>query len=154
NDAVRSYTDGNNNVTRHHYDGFDRYKGYTNAVGATKTQSLDEAGNVVKVAVFGENRGRMPLMEATYHFDEWNRVYRVNKAWYDFSNGAPIGQSKWNGEKGLVSTLLEYADNGLPGKVWMETDNVLAFEYDGVGRVVKMTNLAGGEVSFDYDENN
>src|SRR5262245_40838395 len=146
NGAVRSYTDGNNNVTRHHYDGFHRYKGFTNPVGTTKTQSFDETGNVVKVAVVEENRERGPLMEAMYHFDQWNRVYRVDQVWHDPSSGKPLGQSKWNGEKGMCSTLLEYSENGLPGKVWTEADNVLAVGYDGVGRIIKIKDLMEEEV--------
>src|SRR5207249_4118145 len=41
----------------------------------------------------------------------------------------------------------------LPGKVWTESDNVLGFEYDGVGRIAVMNDLTREEVSFEYDEN-
>lgn len=162
NGAVRTSTDGNGNTTTHNYDGFHRYKGFTNPIGTKKTQWFDEADNVVRVeidglatkkSIFGY-RGSAPLMEAKYYFDQWNRMYRVDKAWHNHSNGDKLGESQWNGEKGIVSTVLEYAQNGLPGKVWTETGNVVGVEYDGVGRVVQMKDLTGEEFSFEYDENN
>lgn len=163
NSAVRTYTDGNGKITMHHYDGFHRYKGFIDSVGTKKTQWFDEADNIVRVEIDGdtgfvtdkhENPGSTPLMETKYNFDQWNRVYRVDQAWRDSSNGQELGQSKWNGEKGIVSTVVEYAENGFPGKVWTESENVLATEYDGVGRIVKMKDLTGEEFSFEYDENN
>ncbi len=165
NGAVRTSINGNGNTTTYHYDGFHRYKGFTNPVGTKKTQWFDEADNVVRVEIDSDSGlatkksrvrhpGSAPLMEAKYHFDQWNRAYRVDKAWHNHSNGDELGESKWNGEKGIVSTVLEYAENGLPGKVWTETDNVVGVEYDGVGRVVQMKDLTGEEFSFEYDENN
>jgi YD repeat-containing protein len=165
NGALRTYTDGNGKKTTHHYDGFHRYKGFTNPIGTKKTQWFDEADNVVRVEIDGDkgsatkksrvgHRGSAPLMETNYNFDQWNRVYRVDKAWHNHSNGHTLGKSQWNGEEGIVSTILEYAENGLPGKVWTETDNVVGFEYDGVGRVIQIKDLTGEEFSFEYDENN
>ena len=165
NGALRSYTDGNDETTAHHYDGYHRYKGFTSPIGTRKTQWFDEADNVVRVAIDNANdlattkseidhSGRVPLMEANYHFDQWNRPYRVDKAWHDHSTGRPLGKSKWNGEKGIVSTVTEYGENGLLGKVWTESNNVVAVEYDGVGRIVKTGDLTGEEFFFDYDENN
>ncbi|PYJ44744.1 MAG: hypothetical protein DME85_14455, partial [Verrucomicrobia bacterium] len=55
NGAVRSQTDGNGNTTTHHYDGFQRYRGFTDPLGTTKKQSFDEADNVVRVRVDGDN---------------------------------------------------------------------------------------------------
>jgi YD repeat-containing protein len=164
NGSIRTVADGNGNETSHHYDGFQRYKGYRNAAGTGKRQWFDAAGNVVRVkiedgdslAMTGskDDQGRVPLMEMRYHFDEWNRAYRVDKAWHDAVTGEKLGRSKWDGEKGVVSTLLEYAENGLLGRVWTESDNVLAFEYDGVGRIATMQDLTGDQVFFEYDENN
>lgn len=165
NGAVRTYTDGNGKTTAHHYDGYHRYKGFTSPIGTKKTQWFDEADNVVRVEIANANAGtakktgvghggRVPLMEARYHFDQWNRASRVDKAWHDPSTGHPLGKSKWNGEEGIVSTVVEYAENGLPGKVWTETNNVVSVEYDGVGRAVKTRDLTGEEFFVQYDENN
>ncbi|HMH50790.1 MAG TPA: DUF6531 domain-containing protein [Candidatus Acidoferrum sp.] len=164
NGAVRIHTDTNGNRTTHHYDGFQRYRGFTDPAGTTKNQWFDEANNVVRVRVDGDTgsaphdpqdarRERAPLMEAHYHFDQWNRAYRTDQAWHDPATGTALGDSQWNGEKGIVSTVVEYAENGRPGKVWSETGNVAAFEYDGAGRLTAIMDLTGEGCSLEYDEN-
>src|SRR6185369_11030970 len=164
NGAARSRTDGNGNRTVHHYDGFQRYRGFTDPVGTTKTQWFDEASNVVRVRVDGDNgsptkpsktgrRDIWPLMEAHYHFDQWNRAYRMDQAWHDPATGNALGASNWNGEKGIVSTVVEYGENGLPGKVWSEAGNVVALEFDGAARLTALKDLTGEEFLFEYDEN-
>jgi YD repeat-containing protein len=165
NGALSSYTDGNGETTAHHYDGYHRYKGFTSPIGTRKTQWFDEADNVVRVEIENpkdmatrksgvDDSSSVPFMQAKYHFDQWNRPYRVDKAWHDHSTGHPLGKSKWNGETGIVSTVMEYGENGLLAKIWTETNNVVAVEYDGVGRIVKTGDLTGEESFFEYDENN
>lgn len=165
NGAVRTYTDGNGGKTMYHYDGFQRHKGFTNAVGTRWSRWFDEADNVVRIEIADDSglttkkskvgqRGKVPLTAAQCHFDEWNRVYRVDQRWFNLSNGDKLGESKWNGEKGMVSMVLEYAENGLLGKMWTETENVLAVDYDGIGRAIRAYDLTGEQLFLDYDENN
>ena len=146
----RSQADGNGNKTTRHYDGFQRPRGFTDPAGTRKTQWFDEAGNVVRVRVDTDGKA---LMEAWYHFDQWNRPYRLDQAWLDPLTGAPLGQSRWTGEKGVVSTVVEFAPNGLPGKVWSEAANVAELEYDGAGRLTGLADLTGDAYRFGYDEN-
>ena len=160
NGALSGQTDGAGNMTTHHYDGFHRYKGFTSPIGSRKTQWFDEADNVVRVAIDGADGGNQSatgrlvrLMDATYHFDQWNRAYRVDRSWHDQATGELLGNSKWNGQKGVVSTILEYADNGLPARVWTEAGNVVAVEYDGAGRIVRASDSTGEDCALEYDQN-
>ena len=127
NGAARAYTDGNGNRTTHHYDGFQRYRGFTDPGGTTKNQWFDEADNVVRVRVAGNDgapskasetaRGESePLTDVHFHFDQWNRAYRMDQAWRDLATGRALGQSTWNGETGIMSTVVEYARERAPGK--------------------------------------
>lgn len=161
--AVRSRTDGNGHTTTHRYDGFHRYKGSTDPLGASRTHWLDETGNVVRIAIDGASDGaskrstkrrpgRAALMEVAYHFDEWDRVYRVDEAWRDEA-GRSLGSSNWDGTEGVVSMLVEYAEDGRPGRLWAETGNVVSLTRDGLGRICETRDLSGEGSSIEYDEN-
>ena len=49
--------------------------------------------------------------------------------------------------------VIEYAENGLTGRIWTETDDILDIEHDAAGNVVRIKYSTGEELSFDYDEN-
>lgn len=148
--SPRSRSDGDGNTTVHRYDGFERYQGFTDPSGTMKHQSLDEAGNVVAVTVSDAKR---ILMEAQYQVDELNRVFRIDRAWRDLDTGEPSGKSEWDGTNGVVSTVIEYGDNGRPSRVWNESHNIAAYAYDGCARLTAVTDSTGQEMSLAYDEN-
>lgn len=162
NGAIRTRTDGNGHTYTNRFDGFHRFLGFTDPLGTSKTQSLDAAGNVVRVAiegVSGASTGRrraradgLPLMEAAYHVDEWNRVHRIDRAWRD-TEGRPLGSSGWADEPGVVSMLIEYADDGLPGALWSEGGNVTTVDRDEAGRIASVGDLTGETWSVDWDDN-
>src|SRR5262249_12261010 len=133
--SPRTWTDGDGNTTQHQYDGFGRYRGFTNPAGTTKHQTLDEVGNVVAVAITEDHRS---LMEARYRVDEWNRVFRIDRAWRDIETGRPSGKTRWDGTGGIVSTVIEYGENGRPDRVWYESGNIVEYAYDGCGRLTAL----------------
>lgn len=159
-----SMTDGRGETTRYHFDGFHRYQGFTNAGGAAKRQSFDEAGNVTRIEVTGDaglvnERGEpdeakaRSLLEIFYKYDELNRRVRGDRAWRDPATGEALGTSRLNREEAVVSTFVEFGDNHRPSRVFYETGNVLSLEYDGADRVVAASDATGESVSFEYDEN-
>jgi YD repeat-containing protein len=156
NGALRTVTDGNGGKTTIHYDGFERECGLTDAVGTVLTRRLDEAGNVVGVAVndpgAAADDAAEPLLEATYEYDEWDRVVRVDEAWRD-ADGKPIGASGWDGREGVVSSVVEYGPDGRAARVWQEGGNVVAVVRDGAGRVAVVEGATGETLSFRYDDN-
>ena len=162
NGLLRARVDGNGGTTTHHYDEFHRYAGFTDATGVRVTQSRDVAGNVIGVVVQDAidvkrlrdhgRHPRVPLMETSYQFDEWNRVNRVVRAWHD-SSGRALGKSNWDGTAGVVSTVLEYAADGRLGKIWAETGNTVSIEHDALGRIVTIGDETGESCSIDYDVN-
>jgi YD repeat-containing protein len=149
--GVRRQTDGNGSTTTIHYDGFQRCRGITDPAGTTRSQWFDAAGNVVRVRVGGA--AGVSLMEARYHVDQWNRAWRIDQAWHHPATGEALGQSNWNGESGIVSTVVEYAPNGRVGNIWSETGNVVTCEYDGAGRIAAIADLTGAGYAFEYDQN-
>jgi YD repeat-containing protein len=172
NGVVRARTDGNGHTYTNRFDGYHRYLGFTDPLGTTKTQALDAAGNVVRVtirgattvettAVAGLRRARLsaaspaskvPLMEATYHVDEWDRAVRIDRAWHG-PDSRPLGSSGWADEPGIVSMVIEYADDGRPGKVWSEAGNVVTVERDALGRPTALGDLTGERWSVARDDN-
>lgn len=167
NGVIRTRTDGNGNTFTNRFDGFHRFVGFSDPLGTSKTQSLDAAGNVIRVSITGSStartapaaRGRrgqrqqaVPLMAATYHVDEWNRAFRTDRAWHG-PDGRPLGSSSWASEPGIVSTVVEYAEDGLPGAIWSESGNVTTVERDAVGRIVRLADLTGETWSTAWDAN-
>jgi YD repeat-containing protein len=148
--SPRSHTTGDGNKTVHRYDGFERYQGFIDPSGTMKHQARDVAGNVVAVTVSDSNS---ILMQAHYQLDEWNRVFRIDRAWLDLETGEPSGKSEWDGKKGVVSTVIEYGERGRPAKVWNESQNITAYAYDGCARLTAVTDSTGQGLSLAYDEN-
>ncbi len=148
--SPRTATDGEGNTAEHLYDAFERYVGFTDPVGTTKRQVFDDAGNVTAVSVID---GEHAVMEASYRFDEWSRVCRIDRAWREAASGEPTGASGWDGAKGVVTTIVEYAENGRPGKVWLESGEVVEYKHDGCGRVTAIGDTTGRSVVLSYDEN-
>jgi YD repeat-containing protein len=154
NGDLRTFTDGNGNRTLHRYDGYDRYKGFINPLGTRKTQWFDEAGNIVQVEINHDGSPNQdPVVAAQYSFDQWNRLYRVDKRWHDSSTGEPLGESNWDKHPGVITTIVEYGDNGLAGKIWTESDNVVSIDYDGLGRVTQVRDVLGEALTIEYDKN-
>ncbi len=160
----RSMTDGFGQTIQYHYDGFHRSTGYTNADGTRETHSLNEVGNITQIEWFGDagllNDAGEPietnprlLAAARYQYDELDRPVRRDQLWRDIATGQSLGKSNLDGAEGVVSTLVEYADNHLPSKIWFESGNVLSLEYDGANRVISAINVTGESVSISYDEN-
>jgi len=160
----RSITNGRGDTICYDYDGFHRYRGFTNAGGTTKKQWFDEVDNITRIEVIGEaglvdaygepTKARaLSLLETRCQYDELNRRVRVDHAWRDAPTGEPLGNSQWAGEAGMVSTVIEYADNHRPAKIWYETGNVLRLEYDGANRVVAASDVTGESMAIEYDEN-
>ena len=149
--APRCHTDGDGNAVLHRYDSFQRYAGFTDPAGTTTEQSVDEVGNAARVAV-ADAEGRL-LTEARYSYDSWRRVVRADRAWFAAEDGRPLGASSWDGREGVVSTITEYEDNGLPTKLWGETGNIVNVRYDGANRLSSISDSSGRALAFDYDEN-
>jgi YD repeat-containing protein len=160
----RSITDGRGNTTHYHYDGFHRSRGFTNAGGAMQKQRYDAEGNITHIEVTGDlasvnEQGQVNeatasiLLKTVHQYDELNRRIRTNRAWLDVATSTPLGKSQWDGQEGIVSTLIEYDDNRRPLKIWDESGNIQSFEYDGANRVVASSDGTGESLSIDYDEN-
>jgi YD repeat-containing protein len=150
NGALRTLTDGNGATTTLHYDGYQRYAGFTDPLGTTRAHELDQAGNVTRTAVGDDQDAR--LLDASYEYDQWDRVVRVDYAWRD-GDGKPLGRSGWDGRDGVVSTVVEYGPDGRLARVWREGGSVTALTYDGLGRVTQIEEVTGESRSFAYDEN-
>ena len=151
NGSLRTVTDGKGATTTHEYDGYQRYSGFTDPIGTTTRLSLDETGKAVRIIV-DRPPSAAPLLEATYVYDEWNRVVRIDEAWRD-QNGKPLGASGWDARKGVVSTVVEYGSHGRPARIWREGGNVATITYDGLGRASQVEDLTSESVAFTYDEN-
>jgi YD repeat-containing protein len=96
---------------------------------------------------------QISLLETQYQYDELNRRVRIDRAWRDATTRNPLGKSRWDGKEGMVSTVIEYADNHRPSRIWYETGNILCLEYDGANRVVAASDETGESVTIEYDEN-
>jgi YD repeat-containing protein len=151
NGVVRAWTDGNGHTYVNRFDGFHRLVGFADPLGTTKTQALDAAGNVVRVTIRGD-AAKVPLMEATYHVDEWDRTFRSDFAWHG-PDGSALGSSAWAGEPGIVSTVVEYGGDGLPGAIWSESGNVVTVDRDDLGRATAIHDLSGERWSVARDDN-
>lgn len=147
-----------------YYDGFHRYEGFTNPIGTMKKQWRDETGNVIRMQVIGEtmtcnDQGepaatqKGTLLESWFHYDECNRLVRMDRAWRDPATGAPLGSSHLQGKEGMISSVVQYGQNHLPAHLWLETGNVLHFQYDGASRLIALSDDSGESVSVRYDEN-
>src|SRR5690606_22863566 len=77
---------------------------------------------------------------------------RMDRAWKD-STGESLGESRWDRRQGVVSRLVQYDDNHLPCRVWLESGNVLQFQYDGVNRLNAVRDETGESVTIEYDVN-
>jgi YD repeat-containing protein len=153
---MASFTNGKGDITTHHYDGFQRYRGFTDATGTTKRNALDAAANVTRVEVTGDagdDGNPVSLLLATYEFDALNRCTRRDRAWRDGRSGQPLGHSGWDGRDGVASTVIEYADNHRPLRTWTETGNVHTWLYDGANRVIAASDSTGESVALEYDAN-
>jgi YD repeat-containing protein len=147
----------------YHYDAWHRYVGYTDANDVSQQHLLDESGNLVRTRVIGswptaENAdsqvasGIPPVLEATFHYDEIDRLMRVDRRWHG-QTGAPLGRSGYDGDEGLVSVLVEYGDNHLPARIWTEPDRVISIDYDAAARVIQADDGSGASVALIYDAN-
>ncbi|MES0096634.1 DUF6531 domain-containing protein [Mesorhizobium sp. M0019] len=163
NGDLGSATDGRANTVHHRYDGFQRYKGFSNKKGTVKTQWFDECGNVIRAQVYGDflvanelgdvlAKQGVPLLETWFQYDELNRLVRLDRAWNDPLTGASLGQSTLCGKDGLVSAAIEY-DGHLPSKVRHEAGKVLQLHFDGADRFVSLADDTGESLSVRYDEN-
>jgi YD repeat-containing protein len=156
NGDLRIETDGRGGRTLHAYDGFGRHVVTTDRLGTRWTRVLDEADNAVRVVVESPGaRGRdsgTPLVESTMSYDEWQRPVRIDQAWRDPS-GRALGASGWDGREGVSSTVVEYAANGRPGRVWDEAGNVVTIDYDGLGQIAAIGDRTGERAELAYDVN-
>ncbi|CAN7585600.1 DUF6531 domain-containing protein [Pararhizobium sp. LjRoot238] len=164
NGSLRETIDARGNTTTHNYDAYHRYEGYTNALGTSKKQWRDAVGNVVRVQIFGATLRPDPLehvvdvpvktlAESWLEFDELNRRVRVDRAWRDAVTDAPLGNSQYDGRKGVVSSVVQYGEGHLPVAVWSEAGNTVRLDYDGAGRVTDIRDDTGETLSIEYDEN-
>jgi YD repeat-containing protein len=67
--------------------------------------------------------------------------------------GKSLGNSGWDGADGVVSTVIEYGENGRPSKIWNESGAITAYAYDGCERLTSLSDSTGQELSVAYDEN-
>ena len=150
NSRLRSTTDARGGRTVYHYDGFDRYTGFTNPGGTTLLRRYDEEGNVTREEMTSDGKA---LRRTSFHHDELNRAFRSDRAWFDPATGTALGTSRWDGAHGSVSAVIEYGGNHRPAKIWNETGNILSYEYDGADLVVRAGDATGESIAIDRDEN-
>lgn len=159
---LESCTDGLGNTTEFKYDGFGRFIGVVSAEGTLETHALDEIGNVTHVQLIGRpststlsdnDKGeRAVLAESWFEYDELSRLVRINRAWRDLA-GTPLGQTKYDDQKGLVSIIFQYSANHLPAKIWTEPGHVLELCYDSAKRITALLDHYGRFLVIEYDEN-
>ena len=158
----RSVEDPLGRVTLYNFDAFGRYRGYVGPDGTTLTRSMDEAGNVTHLKVAGNSGQRegpaagtepknVTLAEVTRTYDELSRLMRTDYLWRNPVTNEALGSSGWDDAHGVVSRVVEYADNHLPFRIWTEGRNVISFTYDGANRITRVSDAAGHVASCRYD---
>ncbi|MBI5716982.1 MAG: RHS repeat protein [Burkholderiales bacterium] len=152
NGDLRSETDGRAGTTLHHFDGFGRHVLTIDRLGTRWARELDAGDNAVRVVVKSRGDRGAPFIESTISYDEWDRPVRIDKAWRDAS-GRALGASGWDGREGVSSTVVEYAANGRPGRIWNEGGNVVAVDYDSLGQVAVIGDSTGERAELAYDVN-
>ncbi|MEU9961256.1 DUF6531 domain-containing protein [Streptomyces sp. NPDC050982] len=149
--SLRSRTDACGETTTWTYDGFGRCIGAVDAVGTTWTRRLDAAGDMVLLTVASAESGGPKLVrETAYCRDEWGRPFRVDDAWRD-PEGRALGRSGWDGTEGIVSSLVEYGEDGRPAAAWSEDGGVVRLAWDGAGRLVGIRTSGGDECTIGHD---
>jgi YD repeat-containing protein len=133
------------------YDGYDRWIHGLDAEGNEVTYHHDAAGHATSVRIDGElvdgvSGPNVPLAEASYVYDEVQRLVRADIAHFDVASGMPLGDG--------VSTSLEFHD-AASGVVRSEDDNGHGtdVQYDSAGRVHSVTDALGHSSTLTYDAN-
>lgn len=159
-DSADNNGDGLKDKTIYEYDGYDRVKKITDAVGGTTQYTIDPVGNVVLMKRFGTNGGASPadnsgagntlLSEVNYKHDELNRVYEVNQKL--ISNIAPVGtDGNLTPGDGFVTGRVEYNRNSLVTRTLDDNSHQAKNEYDGVDRKIKEIDQLGNQVVRTFD---
>ena len=161
---LRSLADGLGNTRLYSYDGFDRYSSTVDAVGTSMIRTRDAAGNVTSLRIEGQipNPSSVPdgitfsnatLAQLTNSYDELNRLVRTDRVWLDPAKATSLGTGGWDGQNGVISTVVQYANNHRPSGIWVEGGNILKWVYDGANRINQVTDSVGHSISYNYDQN-
>lgn len=139
-------------ITTYTYDGFNRRRSATDAMGNVTTNSYDGSGNVVKSVVYGElvdvpgGVNNVRLSETTYSYDAMNRPAGTSRAFFDAETQTSI-------DTGTAGTSATYSQNG---QLLTSTDangRTTASTYDTANRLALVTDARGNTVQSTYDEN-
>ncbi len=163
NGALRTIIDENGNTTLYHYDG----SGATSdadPLGTLARLWRDEVGNVVRVAVGAADEPNksepggtppqiaVPLIEAWFHYDEWDRVVRVDRAWRDMTGKISADQVGWARGSRFDRRGVRRKRSRL--RVWREGGDVANCAYDGLGSAGNDRGRTGALSKFGvYDAN-
>ena len=129
NGNVTSSTDPRGNATTYALDGYDRVTTTTNPLGHYVTLAYDKNGNVTQQT--WKNVGTTTLAQATFSYDEANRLYQSSKLAKKADLSTDLGDGSqdlviWRDERG---TVLEHSGDVCGCSNYTHT-------YDAVGRQV------------------
>lgn len=161
-DAQDNTGDGQNDVTRMTYDGYDREISSVDAVGNVMQYNYDPASNIVREQRFGPNGGPSPtnangagnvLLSDTFMlFDELSREFQMDQAL--FANTTAVGpEGPLTAGDGKVTMRYEYDRNSRKTRVLNDNNHETRLEYDGVDRVFRTVDELGNELLSTYDDN-
>jgi RHS repeat-associated protein len=172
NRSIATTVDGRGFVTTFLYDGYDRRTQITDAVGGQTVTHYDPASNRISNSQSGQPGGPSPtnssgagnvlLRRQTYEYDELSRAYQADDQ--------PINGTGFVAS-GVVTTRPPSVTPGPLNPLTISTQSIYdrnsrlvqrieddltttTTQYDGVDRVVMLTDPAGNTVQSSYDANN
>jgi uncharacterized protein RhaS with RHS repeats len=131
--------DGVGDIFEIAYDALDRRIALVQPNGTETVQELDWEGNITRVSVDGVFRTGSPetaaLKDASYWYDEKNRLYRVEADWYTLAPDGSRVNCTSGAHVGFTQALIGYNARGDRTAVEDDAGNRTTYEYDAVGRV-------------------
>ena len=140
-------------VTSYAFDGYNRRRAVTNAMGNVMTYGFDANGNgsLFKVNadpydVTPDGAGNQPFGQTMCSSDAMDRVIQRSDSWFDISTQLPIGD-------GARRTLFDYSADSRVTRVTDDNGNQTLYTYDSAGRLHRITDAKGNTRTFGYDAN-
>ncbi len=159
---------GVGDVTAISYDGFDRPRSLTDAVGSETACSYDPAGNIIRLVRSGTLGGPSRTTNATganvtlrvteLRHDELNRVFQRDRHLFvatgtTTTRPASISDGPLTPGDGKVTTRFEYDRNSRLTFIVDDSANTSCLFYDGANRKIKVVDPESNIREYAYDGN-